>query len=198
MEIRTDRLGVLIDQLTDAVEFSQARCLGMADHEYLWEPVGGMWSVRKRDQAATSAAFGPGEWVLDRELLDPFAAGPFTTIAWRVSHLLNGFRGRSEWTFGSRQIDPAMVVDFTPRAADAFELLWAEVTRWAADLETLTAGQLDQTGFGQYPWGLDAQLPFIGIVRWVNREFIHHMAEVALMRDLYDRRDQLALGNASA
>ncbi len=198
MDIRTDRIGVLIEQLTDAAELSQCRCADMTDHEYLWEPVGGMWSIRPRDQTATSAAFGPGQWVLDREFVDPFAAGPLTTIAWRVSHLLHGFNGRYEWTFGSRQVDPASVVDFTPRAVDALELLWAEVARWVSGLETLTAEQLDQTGFGQYPWGLDSQLPFIGIVRWVNREFIHHMAEVALMRDLYDRRDQLALGNATA
>lgn len=197
MHIRTDRLGVLIEQLTDSVELSQDRCADMADDEYLWEPVDDAWSIRPRGEAATSAAFGPGQWVLDRELVDPFASGPVTTIAWRVGHLLHGFKGRYEWTFGSRQTDPSIVVDFTPRAADAFELLWLEVARWVSALETLTAEQLDQVGFGQYPWGLDSQLPFVGIVRWVNREFIHHMAEVALMRDLYRRRDQLGLGTAT-
>jgi hypothetical protein len=33
--------------------------------------------------------------------------------------------------------------------------------------------------------GLDPQIPFIGIIRWTNRELIHHLAEVALLRDLY-------------
>ena len=193
MDIRTDRIGVLIEQLTDAAEHSQSRCADMTDDEYLWEPVDRMWSIRPLAQAATSAAFGPGQWVLDREFVGPFAPGPLTTIAWRVSHLIHGFAGRYEWTFGSRQLDPASVVDFTPIAADALDLLWAQVARWVSDLETLTPDQLDQTGFGQYPWGLDPQLPFIGIVRWVNREFIHHMAEVTLLRDLHERRDQLGL-----
>jgi hypothetical protein len=40
-------------------------------------------------------------------------------------------------------------------------------------------------GYGQFPFGLDPQLPFIGIVWWTNRELIHHLAEVALLRDLY-------------
>jgi hypothetical protein len=49
----------------------------------------------------------------------------------------------------------------------------------------MTDEQLDVPGFGTYPYGLDPQIPFIGIVRWVNREFIHHLAEVAVMRDFY-------------
>ena len=49
----------------------------------------------------------------------------------------------------------------------------------------MTDEQLDVPGFGAYPCGLDPQIPFIGIVRWVNRELIHHLAEVALMRDLH-------------
>ena len=36
-----------------------------------------------------------------------------------------------------------------------------------------------------YPYGLDPEIPFIGIIRWTNRELIHHLAEVALLRDLY-------------
>lgn len=197
MEIRTDRKGVLIEQLTDAVELSKARCVDLTDDEYLWEPVEGMWSLRQRDHPATAAAFGPGEWVLDRELIDPFAPGPLTTIAWRVGHLLHGFAARYEWTFGPRQTDPAAIVEFSPESAEALTTLWAEAARWAEALETLTDEQLDQTGFGQYPWGLDRQLPFVGIVRWVNREFIHHMAEIGLLRDLYDRRDQLVSANVT-
>ncbi len=32
---------------------------------------------------------------------------------------------------------------------------------------------------------MDRDLPLIAIVRWMNRETIHHLAEVALLRDLY-------------
>ena len=52
----------------------------------------------------------------------------------------------------------------------------------------MTDEQLDVPGFGQFPYGLDPQLPFISIVWWMNREFIHHSAEIALLRDLYLRK----------
>ncbi len=55
-------------------------------------------------------------------------------------------------------------------------------------LDTLTDDQLDEPGFGRYPLGIDPQIPFIGIVRWMNRETIHHLAEIALLRDLYRDR----------
>jgi len=188
VEIRTDRLGVLIDQLVDSKELSAGRLEGISAAEFLWEPVGGMWSVRPRDESTTPDAYGPGEWVLDHDRsIDPFAAGPVTTIAWRIGHLTSGFAGRWEWTFGERRIEPKLLVEFTPNPELAMDALWRWVDRWAESLETLTAEQLDVPGFGAYPYGLDPQIPFIGIIRWTNRELIHHLSEVALLRDLYTK-----------
>ena len=48
--------------------------------------------------------------------------------------------------------------------------------------------QLDTVGFCQYPWSDAAELPFISVVWAGNLEFIHHMAEIALLRDLYRTR----------
>jgi len=188
VEIRTDRVGVLVDQLVNSKELMTGRLAGMSAEEFLWEPVPGMWSVRPRHKAATPDAFGPGEWVLDLDRsIDPFAAGPLTTIAWRISHLISGFAGRWEWTFGERRIEPKLLVEFTPNPELAVDTLWRWIDRWAESLETLTPPQLDVPGFGAYPYGLDPKIPFIGIMWWTNREFIHHLAEVALLRDLYIR-----------
>ena len=192
MEIRTDRVGLLVEQLADSMNLSKDRVDGLSDAECLWEPAPAMWSLRRTADVRTGAAYGPGGWKLDRERIDPFAPGPLTTIAWRLNHLLSGIAGRWEWTFGSRSIDPAELVEFSPGAGETLTALWSTTERWIASVEAMTAEQLDVPGFGQYPWGLDPQLPFIGIVRWVNREFIHHMAEVALLRDLYARREALA------
>ena len=98
---------------------------------------------------------------------------------------------RWEWTFGSRSIDPEVATDFTPSADKALAMLW-EQRRPVRHVgrPTMTDEQLDVPGFGQYPYGLDPQLPFISIVWWMNRELIHHTAEVALLRDLYLRRDR--------
>jgi hypothetical protein len=185
MEIRTDRVGVLLDQLTQSRDLSRQRLHGLTDAEYLWEPVEGAWSIRRRGEAVTDAAYGPGDWVLDTERLDPFAPGPLTTIAWRLGHLISAYAGRFEWTFGERRTPPGEVVAFTPQAASALAELWGWIDRWTAAVDVMTADELETPGFGQYPWGLDPELPFVGIVWWMNRETIHHLAEVALLRDLH-------------
>jgi hypothetical protein len=189
MEIRTDRIGVLVEQLTDSKDLSAARLDGLAADEYLWEPHTGMWSVRRREEASTPDAYGPGEWVLDHDTsISPFDPGPLTTIAWRLGHLLSGFAGRWEWTFGSRRREPKELVEFSADPDVALPMLWGWVDQWADSVSAMTDEQLEVPGFGAYPYGLDPEIPFIGIVRWVNREFIHHMAEVALLRDLYAAR----------
>ncbi len=188
-EPRTDRVGLLIDQLTDAVALSRLRIDGITNDELSWEPFAGMWSIRRRGQATSTDAYGPGDFVLDfARDHDPFAGGPLTTAVWRIAHLASGYAGRYEWTFGTRSTPPEDLVAFRPDTT-MLDRLWSEIDRWAAAVESLDDASLDQVGFGQYPHGLDPELPFITIVRWMNRETIHHLAEVALLRDLYERRD---------
>src|SRR4029450_10659697 len=104
---RTDRLGVLLDQLDHAREIAQARLDGLASpaslpeggplpprqgdgprtaQESLWEPAPGAWSIRRRGQAASPRPFGPGHWQLDSARGD---RGPprGTTTRWRVGQL---------------------------------------------------------------------------------------------------------------
>ena len=146
----------------------------------------GCWSIRRREESSTPGAYGAGDWVIDfGGRPDP---QPVTTIAWRLGHLVAMFRDRWEWTFGSRSIAPEVNTEFTPSADEALDQLWTAARRWADGLAGLTDEQLDTVGFGQYPHGLDPQLPIVSIVWWMNREFIHHAAEVALLRDLYRRR----------
>ncbi|MFL6131080.1 MAG: DinB family protein [Mycobacteriales bacterium] len=186
MDLRTDRLGLLLDQLTGSVDVSRARFEGLTDDEYLWEPAQPAWSVRRRDAAVTPSPLGRGDWVLDHER-DPDPM-PVTTIAWRIGHLIDMYAGRWEWTFGARREDPRSLTVCTPVAGEALDALWSQTDRWLADTGRLTDEQLDTVGFGRYPRGLDPQLPFIAVLWWMNREFIHHAAEVALLRDLYRAR----------
>ncbi|MGY4922093.1 DinB family protein [Streptomyces sp. 900105755] len=227
----TGRLGVLLDQFDITREQAQVRLTGLGDEEYLWEPVPGSWSIRRREAAATPRAYGPGDWVLDKgapdipaseyaEVARQVAAGmtvakiaddwsvsvqrveeiladtapqepdrtAVTTIAWRLGHLHSGFAARWEWTFGTRRQDPAQLVDFTPVAALAVDRFWADVDRWRADVATVTDEQLDTVGFSQYPSGSDPDDPFVDVVSNTNLELIHHMAEIALLRDLWQAR----------
>ncbi|OEU85396.1 hypothetical protein DB35_15135 [Streptomyces abyssalis] len=228
---RTDRLSLLLDQFDKAREMAEVRLTGLGDEEFLWEPVPGCWSLRRRAEAATPRAFGPGEWVLDQgapdipaseyaEVARQAAGGmsvakiaddwsvsverveeilahpdapepdetPVTTIAWRLSHLHFHFQGGWEWTFGGRSQEPKLMVDFTPSAALALERFWALIDRWRDSVGALTEEQLDTVGLSQYPYGSDPDEPYIGVLSGANLEFIHHMAEIALLRDLWRAR----------
>ncbi|WP_250292526.1 DinB family protein [Streptomyces atroolivaceus] len=225
--VRTDRLGLLLGQFDQARDMAQVRLTGLRDEEYLWEPVAGCWSVRRRGEAVTPRAYGPGEWVLDKGAPDIPAneyaeiarqaadgmtvakiaedwsvsterveevlahtgtpepdATPVTTIAWRLGHLHSCFAGQWEWTFGERRQDPNLLVDFTPSAALALDRFWALIDRWRDSVAAITDEQLDTVGFSQYPYGSDAGDPFVTVLAGANLEFIHHMAEIALLRDL--------------
>lgn len=207
LDPRTDRLGLLLDQFDRAREIAQARLEGMvspaslpdgtplvarqgggrlSDEEYLWEPAPGAWSIRRRGQAASPRPFGPGEWVLDDAAEDPDPT-PVTTIAWRLGHLHLDFAGSWEWTFGERRA-PEALVDFTPSADLALERFWATVDRWRDSVAAVTPEQLDTVGFCQYPNSSAPEEPFITVIWSSNLEFIHHMAEIALLRDLWHAR----------
>jgi DinB superfamily len=206
--IRTDRLGLLLDQLDRAREIAQARLEGLVspaslpdgapigprqgggrltDEEYLWEPAPGAWSIRRRGEAVSPRPFGPGEWQIDDATGDPDPT-PVTTIAWRLGHLHWCFAGEWEWTFGERRRDPYLLVDFTPSAAVALERFWALMDRWRESVAAMTDEQLDTVGFGQFPNSSSPEEPFISVIWSSNLEFIHHMAEVALLRDLWQAR----------
>lgn len=191
MQLRTDRLGLLADQFASSAEISRARLDGLGDEEYFWAPhvpTERVWSVRRRGGTVGRDAFGPGEWQLDFDHGADVEAGavtPVTTIAWRIGHVNSMLAGRWEWSFGGRSVQPQDVVDFAGTAAAALTQLRELTAQWQRSIETLTDQQLDTVGFGQYPWGLDPHVPFAGILWWINREYIHHLAEVALLRDLW-------------
>src|SRR5215218_2263792 len=72
---------------------------GLTDEQYLWEPVPGMWSVRRRADATTPMAAGTGDTVIDYELPEPLPP-PLTSIAWRLGHICVVFGQRAANHFG--------------------------------------------------------------------------------------------------
>jgi hypothetical protein len=158
--------------------------------EYLWEPVPGSWSVRRRaggpGPRATWLA-GAGEWgrdaYLDKEPYPP----PFTTIAWRASHLTEMLAMRADYTTGSRSMTKDSYV-VQGDAEGAVAALAVAVESWRGTLLACDDADLDTVGHSAYPYGSDAGEAFIDIVWWVNQEVLHHGAEIALLRDLYGAR----------
>jgi hypothetical protein len=177
------RLAPLLAQFDYAWERLTQRLEGLTDAEYFWEPVAGCWTVRPRAACRTSAMLGGGAWVQELELPDPQPA-PFTTIAWRVTHLAAWITIRADYTSGTKAMH--WNTDDVPGSAEAGRVALATAgEQWRAALTSADDAALDQIGRSANPWGLDPTLPFLDIAWWVNQEALHHGGEIALLRDLY-------------
>ena len=162
----------------------------MTDDEYLWEPVPDCWSVRPRAHgpgARATVLVGAGEWGRDAVSEDQPWPPPFTTIAWRLSHLSEMLARRADYTVGSH----GLTRDDYPAhgdAAGAVEAFDRAAADWRAALLAADDAALDTVGHCVYPGGSDAEELFLDLVWWVNQELLHHGAEIALLRDLYRSR----------
>jgi len=158
---------------------------GLADEEYLWEPMPGMWSVRPRGTSTAPLSLGSGEFGQDFAWPPPDPA-PVTTIAWRLSHLIVGVFGmRAASHFGGEPVHYE-TYDYPGDAATALARLDQVYAAWNAGVRGLGADELARPcGPAEGPY---AELPMASLVLHINREAIHHGAEIALLRDLYRSR----------
>jgi len=158
------------------------RLAGLTDEEYFWEPVPGCWSVRPRGTSSAPVQAGSGTMTIDFAFPPP-QPPPVTTIAWRLGHLIVGvlaMRGASH--FGRAPVDYRSF-EYAATAEQALAQLEAEYATWRAGVESLgEEGLLRPCGPAEGPY---AEEPMAALVLHVQRELIHHLAEVALLRDLY-------------
>jgi len=173
----------LLDQLTFHWENqARPRLDGLTDEEYLWEPVPDAWSLRPRAEARTKMAAGAGDLVLDFEMPQPEPA-PVTTIAWRLAHLIVGiFGARNASHFDGPAMD-YLRFTYAGTAKEALAQLDEGYARWVEGVRGLDeAGLAEAVGPDEGPY---AEAPYATLVLHIHREVIHHMAEIALLRDLY-------------
>jgi hypothetical protein len=175
-----DWSAILADQL-DWLWQNQARprLAGLTDEEYRWEPVPGCWSVRPR---AGTELLGTGDYGLEYVHPAP-EPPPVTTIAWRLAHITVGVLGmRAASHFGG----PAMTWQEFPYAGGADEALTqldAAYRNWISGVRALDRDGLARPcGPAEGPY---AASPMAELVLHIHREAIHHLAEGALLRDLY-------------
>ncbi len=168
----------------------RARFEGLTDEEYRWEPVSGCWSVGPRPD---------GTWRAEGTFPRPDPE-PFTTIAWRLWHLIDmyGENRAPRWLDVAAQGDPIGLDDPNGAppacASDALALLERAHDRWEAHLSLVSEEQL---GMNVGPVGGDyAERPRSAYVLHMLDEFIHHSAEIAVLRDLW--RWQRPLGTDAA
>ncbi|MER6454268.1 MULTISPECIES: DinB family protein [unclassified Streptomyces] len=183
-------VGRLSGPVMDSGDGTGTRVEPVTDDEYLWEPVPGCWSVRRRaDGPGQRASFlaGGGMWGRDAAPYPHPWPPPVTTIAWRLSHLTEMLALRADHTSGSRSAtrDGHPVNGDAAGAVAAFE---AAADAWRRALLSVDDTALDTVGHCTYPYGSDVEEPFLDIVWWVNQELLHHGAEIALLRDLHRAR----------
>jgi hypothetical protein len=168
---------------------ARPRLDGLTDEEYLWEPVADAWSLRRREHA-TPASVGAGDVVVDFVYPEPQPA-PVTTIAWRMGHVAIGvFGARAANHFGAPGTVDYESTAWPITAAGGLALLDQHYAAWTAGVRSLGEEGLSRPcGPAEGPY---ADQPMSALVLHINREAIHHLAEVALLRDLYAHRSTLA------
>ena len=160
------------------------RLNGLGDDEYFWEPVAS-WNVRRRGSGNAPVQAGAGEFTIDFALPPP-EPSPFTTIAWRLGHIIVGVLAmRNASHFGRQQTDYESF-DYAGTAEQALDQLDAEYATWIGGVRALgDEGMAQPCGPAEGPY---ADHPLSDLVLHINRELIHHGAEISLLRDLYAHR----------
>jgi hypothetical protein len=177
-------------QLVDQLEFQwsgylRPRLATLTDDAYRWEPVPGCWSIRPRADAVCSMPVGAGDTIIDFELPEPVPP-PVTTIAWRMGHLAIGVFGmRAANHFGDGGVAYEST-DWPLTTAGGLDLLEGAYRAWLDGVKALDREALARpVGPQEGPF---AEYPMATLILHINREAIHHGAEVCLLRDLYPHR----------
>ncbi|MEK2474386.1 DinB family protein [Streptomyces noursei] len=177
---RTDWAHELGDQLDwHWRERLRPRLVGLTDQEYFWEPVPDCWTVRPR---RSESEMGGGQFTVDYAFPAPVPA-PVTTIAWRLAHLtVHVLAKRTEMYFGGPSIDYDDYV-YAGTAAAALDHIDRAYDNWSSGVRAATTAELGRLlGPSAGPF---TDRPLATVVLHVNREVMHHGAEIALLRDLY-------------
>src|SRR6476646_10569 len=163
-----------VNQLADQLDFHwtsqlRPRLDGLTDEEYCWRPVSNCRTVHR-----------DGRVDFEHPAPEPT---PFTTIAWRLAHVIVGVLAmRSHSHFAGPAAD-SQRWQYATGAATALRQRDEAYRMWMAGVRALTEDKLRRPcGPAEGPY---AEHPFSELILYINREMIHHGAEIACIRDLY-------------
>jgi hypothetical protein len=158
----------------EAFKRLRERIEGLTDEEYVWEPAPDCWTVHPA---------GDGTWRADGSALPPDPA-PFTTIAWRLSHIIDLLRAQRNATWiGVSPVSAPERRGAPGTAAAAAEWLDEAYDRFRRHVDAVDETTLsDPMGPIAGPYAQDSRTAFI--LHELD-ELIHHGAEVGVLRDLY-------------
>ena len=145
------------------------RLEGLTDDEYFWEPVPGCWTLHP--DGSIDFSYPPPQ------------PEPFTTIAWRLAHVIVGVLAmRNHSHFGGPPAD-YQSWPYARDARTALEQLDTAYANWITGVRGLDDAALARPcGPAEGPY---ADFSMATLVLHINREVIHHGAEIACIRDLY-------------
>jgi hypothetical protein len=162
---------VALVSLTPFYERHRARIVGLTDDEYWWQPAPNCLTVERGHRGPLVTGGPPTD-------------GPLTTVAWRMCHIGDGLRSERTWRWLGREPE---LFDADIRhpmgAAAAIEYVDESWAAWQRLMASVTPQELWEP-IGPVG-GIYGESERIGLVIHLMDEFIHHSAEVALMRDLY-------------
>jgi len=198
------RADVLLNTMLVIDIFTLGRALtDLTQEEFEWEPHGGAWGIRRREECKTPDATGAegSEWVADDDAELAAAhdrgevVGPMTTIGWLLNHFGAAPGAVAESTIVGGPIVPT---------AEIYEQMWGRsiiptvdeaVARfragWAALDRALRRGS-DETLVAEYdghPW----RRGDLAVTAMLN-EVSHHATQICMLRDLYAHRARAGSG----
>ncbi|MFT3877817.1 MAG: ankyrin repeat domain-containing protein [Propioniciclava sp.] len=156
------------------------RLRGLSDHEYLWEPADGAWTLHEGEDGVVR---------IEAVVPEPPVA-PVTTIAWRMAHVGRDVLGKRARAFFGGSDAPADMYDDRhwpeplPLTADGgLALLERGYTCWRDGIAALDdEALLRPLGPRGGPFAHDSMA---ALAMHLNRETMAHGAEICLLRDLY-------------
>ena len=169
----------LIPQLADQLDYHwtnqlRARLDGLTDDEYFWQPVPDCWTVHP-------------DGSIDFTYPEPDPA-PFTTIAWRLAHVIVGVLAVRNHAHSGAPPADYQSWQYATDAATALRQLDDAYAQWIAGVRGLSDVDLSRPiGPAEGVW---AEHPMSALILHINREVIHHGAEIACIRDLYASTNQ--------
>lgn len=152
----------------------RTRLEGLTDDEYLWEPVPNCWTIRTDGGGFRG---GDGGFIWDE-------VPPFTTIAWRLSHLTDCIAAeRCATWLGLEPKEDILADGYAGSAADAIALLERANGQWRANVMEVGDDEVWERS-GPIA-GIYAEHTRVSFVLHITDELIHHGAEIGVLRDLY-------------
>ncbi len=171
----------------------------LGEEEFFWEPAPNCWSVRRRDECCTPAAFGTGDWVADfdgsviRAAMEGKGVEPLTTIAWLFWHVgsmagraadLDFLGGTKSAVVGQRPTCPSIRCSL--HRLKPSTLCERDGEHWIRPSERrLTKDLIRPNGSGATRTIPDRLVLGYQILVSILNEVSHHGTQVCTLRDLY-------------